>query len=70
MDNKYASCSNDKNICIWFFENNSNDNTIFRHILTLRGHENKVVTIFELKYNSIVSASKAGFLNFWEKDYV
>ena len=54
MDNKYASCSNDKNICIWFFDNNSNDNTIFRHNLTLRGHESKVVTIFELKYNSII----------------
>jgi len=65
MDNYYASCSNDKNICIWSFEENSNR---FRPNLTLRGHESKVITIFELQNNSIVSASKAGFLKFWEKD--
>ena len=56
MDNYYASCSNDKNICIWSLEENANENIIYRPNLTLRGHESKVITIFELQNNSIVSA--------------
>ena len=68
MDNYYASCSDDKNICIWSFEMNKNENSKFRLYKVLKGHESHVVSIFGLSDNSIISVSKAGLLKFWEKD--
>ena len=70
MDNYYASCSNDNNICIWSFDMNENENqnTKFKLHKTLKGHESQILSIFELPNNSFISTSKAGFLKFWEKD--
>ena len=62
MDNYYASCSNDKNICIWFFDYNNK----YRLYKELEGHRSQVTSIFELSDNSIISISRAGFLKFWE----
>jgi len=69
-DNYYASCSNDKTICIWSFEinENENDNTKFELYKILKGHESHVISIFGLSDNSIISVSRAGFLKFWDKD--
>jgi len=66
MDNYFASCSNDKNICIWSFEIRNNRIERYIHRNTLKGHESEVISIFELSKNLIVSASKAGFLKFWD----
>ena len=68
MNNYFASCSNDKNICIWSYDMNENLNSKFRLYKTLKGHETQILSIFEFSDNSIISVSKAGFLKFWDKD--
>lgn len=67
-DNYFASCSNDKNICIWSFEMNENENAKTKINKILKGHESNVISIFALSDNSIVSVSRAGFLKFWDND--
>ena len=57
----YASCSNDKKIKIWNFKYNKKINKI----ITLQGHENNIISIFELKNGDIVSLSIKGSLKFW-----
>ena len=61
--NLYASCSNDKTIKIWEFDNNN-----FEIKKDLRGHVTEVLSIYELPQNEIVSVSKGGFLKFWENE--
>lgn len=68
MDNYYASCSNDKSICIWSFEMIEHGNNSFKLNTILEGHESKVMSIFQLSDSSIISVSEAGILKFWEKD--
>jgi len=68
MNHFYASCSNDKNICIWSLEINKRQNEKFRLHKELKGHRSQVTSIFELSDNTIISVSRTGFLKFWEKD--
>ena len=68
LDDYYASCSNDKNICIWSLEMNGNEDIKFRLYKSLKSHESQILSIFGLPDNSLISASKTGFLKFWEKD--
>ena len=69
-ENYYASCSNDKKICIWSFEmnENENENTKFKLYKILIGHESNIISIFALSDNSIISVSRAGFLKIWDND--
>ena len=60
-NNYFASCSNDKKICIWSFAE-----SIYNFKKNLIGHESEVLSILELPINLIVSISRAGFLKFWD----
>ena len=57
----FASCSNDKNIKIWNFKHNNKNS----EIITLNGHKNNIISIFELKNGNLVSLSEEGLLKFW-----
>ena len=56
------SCSNDKTIIIWKYEN---DKYIFN--CKLEGYNDFINSIFELNNNDIISLSSDGYLKIWEK---
>ena len=65
MDNHYASCSNDKKICIWSsFENHNNHinvNEAYKLENALIGNESEFISFFELSQNLIFSNQKSVF---------